>query len=140
MRRYLILLLAIVCAVPLMAQNAKTMPLQVAQARFVMVTTYYGSNITDARISPEDRQAVADVQDAIQKWKHYHLVYEKRNADIIILVHKGPPDVFYVYDARLGRNSAPMWVASMKDGLKPPEIPLVKKFREAVDKALQKKP
>ncbi len=73
----------------LCAKDPGTLPKQVVHARYVLVTTYFGENLANARISPEDRQAVIDVQEAIRKWGRYTLVYEKENADLILLVRKG---------------------------------------------------
>jgi len=171
MRRLLGALLLVCCATPLLAQSRKTMPLMVAKARFVMVTTYYGSNLADPRITPEDRQAVADVQNAIQKWKHYQLAYRKSDADIILLVRRGrtgtvstgvgihrdtlgnrsmgpivateigsPDDMIEVYNASTGIGGAPLWLATMKDGLESPGLKLFKEFQSAVEQALKKKP
>jgi len=171
MRRLLGVLLLVCCATPLLAQSRKTMPLLVAKARFVMVTTYYGSNVLDSRITPEDRQAVADVEDAIQKWKHYQLAYRKSDADIILVVRRGrvgsvsagvgihrdpqgrrslgpivaaetgpADDMIDVYDASTGIHGAPLWLASMKDGLESPDLKLFKEFQTAVEQALKKKP
>jgi hypothetical protein len=38
---------------------------------------------------PVDRQAANDVQDAIRDWGRYTLVYDRKAADLIILVRKG---------------------------------------------------
>ncbi len=73
----------------LFAKDPGTLPKQVVHARYVLVTTYFGENLANARVSPEDRQAVVDVQEAIRKWGRYTLVYEKENADLILLVRKG---------------------------------------------------
>ena len=51
-----------------------------------MVTSQFGENASDPRITIEDRHAVGDVQDAIQKWGRYTLVYERNVADLAILV------------------------------------------------------
>ncbi|HXY16226.1 MAG TPA: hypothetical protein VEI26_17180 [Terriglobales bacterium] len=83
---YLVLLLFVL---PLVAKDASTLPKLVLHARYVLVTTYFGDEPANARIPPDDRQAVADVEDAIQKWGRYTLVYERKNADLIFLVRKG---------------------------------------------------
>jgi hypothetical protein len=38
---------------------------------------------------PEDRQAIADVQTAIDKWGRYHLTMRRSEAEIVIQVSKG---------------------------------------------------
>jgi hypothetical protein len=73
----------------LVAKEKPTFPKLVVNARYVLVTTYFGDDPSNVRIMSEDRQAVADVQNAIQKWGRYTLVYERKNADLIILVRKG---------------------------------------------------
>ncbi len=55
----------------------------------MLVTTYFGDNLADSRVPPVDRQAVIDVQNAIRDWGRYTLVYERKAADLIILVRKG---------------------------------------------------
>ena len=75
---------------PLVAAKEKPiLPKLVVNARYVLVTTNLGDDPGNARIMPEDRQAVADVQDAIQKWHRYVLVYDRKKADLIFLVRKG---------------------------------------------------
>ncbi|HEX4785651.1 MAG TPA: hypothetical protein VH350_15015 [Candidatus Sulfotelmatobacter sp.] len=71
------------------AKDKPTFPKMIASAKFVLVTTYFGDNIADGRVPPADRQAVIDVQDAIRDWGHYTVVYERKAADLIILVRKG---------------------------------------------------
>lgn len=65
------------------------LPKLVVHAKYVLVTTYFGDNPASARIPPEDRQAVSEVEDAVRKWGRYTLVYERENADLILLVRKG---------------------------------------------------
>jgi len=65
------------------------LPKLVVHAKYVRVTTYFGDNLANGRIPPEDRQAVSDVEDAVRKWGRYTLVYERENADLILLVRKG---------------------------------------------------
>lgn len=67
----------------------KTFPKQIVIAKYVLVTTYFGDNLADGRVPPVDRQAVIDVQDAIRDWGRYTLVYDRKAADLIILVRKG---------------------------------------------------
>jgi hypothetical protein len=71
------------------AKDKSTMPKLVVNARYVMITTYYGENLASPRVPPDDRQAASDVQNAIQDWGRYILVYDRKDADLIILVRKG---------------------------------------------------
>ena len=73
----------------LVAKDKPTLSKLVLHARYVLVTTYFGDDPANPRIMPEDRQAVTDVENAIQKWGRYVPVYERRNADLIILIRKG---------------------------------------------------
>lgn len=46
-----------------------------------------------------------------------------------------PNDMIAVYDAALGTDSAPLWRASMRDGLNPPGMKLVQEFRRVVEQS-----
>jgi len=169
LRRLCILLLVFPSL--LFAKDPGTLPKQVVHAKYVLVTTYFGDNLADARVPPDDRQAVADVEDAIRKWGRYTLVYESKNADLILLVRKGrvagvqegagihigsnhptpsvgditnvdagdPRDTLAVYNGAQGVDSSPIWRGVESDGLKTPDLPLVKEFRAKVE-ATAKKP
>jgi hypothetical protein len=65
------------------------LPKLVVHARYVLVTTYAGDDLTNPHMMPDDRQAVLDVQDAIKKWGRYALAYRAKDADLILLVRKG---------------------------------------------------
>ncbi len=43
----------------------------------------------DPRLNPDDRQAIADVQAALQKWNRYALTTRREDANIVIVVRKG---------------------------------------------------
>lgn len=58
---------------------------RILNARFVMVTTESGDPF-DPKIISDDRKAAGDVQNKINEWKRYTLVYRKEDADIIIAV------------------------------------------------------
>ena len=75
------------------------MPRTFANARFVYVTAYDGDQF-NPRLLPEDRAAIARVQDAIEKWGKLILVYRPQEADVILAVQSRPSeDVLAVYDA-----------------------------------------
>src|ERR1039457_295470 len=65
------------------------LPKLVVHAKYVLVTTYTGDDLTNPHMMPDDRQAVLDVQDAIKKWGRYALAYRAKDADLILLVRKG---------------------------------------------------
>ena len=61
----------------------------ITQARYVMVTTYYGNGVANLSTPAEDRQAMFAMEDAFKQWRRYHVVYQPEMADIIVLVRKG---------------------------------------------------
>jgi hypothetical protein len=84
--RYLILPLLLTS---LLCAKEKIFPKLIVNARYVMVTTYFGNEPADTRIMPSDRRAVADVEAAIQKWGRYTLAHNREDAELIIVVRKG---------------------------------------------------
>ena len=90
-RRALCFLVAFLFIPFLVAKDKPSFPKFIANAKYVLVTTYFGDNIADSRVPPADRRAVIDVPDGIRDWGHYTLVYERKNADLIFLVRKGRP-------------------------------------------------
>jgi hypothetical protein len=71
------------------AKNA-TLPKLVVHAKYVLITTYNGPDLTNPRVTPDDRQAVVDVEDAIRKWGKYEVVNGTSQApDLVLLVRKG---------------------------------------------------
>lgn len=70
-------------------QGYRPLPKLVVHARYVLVTTYEGYDLTSPKILPDDRRAVLDVQNAITKWGRYALAYRPEDADLILLVRKG---------------------------------------------------
>jgi hypothetical protein len=71
------------------AQGYDPLPKLVVHAKYVLVTTYEGDNLTNPRMMPDNRQAVVDVQNAIKRWGRYELAYQAKDADLILLVRKG---------------------------------------------------
>lgn len=71
------------------AKNKTSFPKQIVVAKYVLVTTYFGDNLADSRVPQVDRQSANDVMDAIRDWGRYTLVYDRKAADLIILVRKG---------------------------------------------------
>jgi hypothetical protein len=159
MRRRIPFFLAVLLfAQLLVAKDKPTIQKLIVNARFVLVTTYFGDEPANPRIVPEDRQAVANVQNAIEKWAKYALVYERKNADLIIVVRTGrlaqvgvragstakpaidgdagdPRDILAVYDAAQGIDSPALWIQRESGGLKAPELPLLKDFQDRVEAA-----
>jgi hypothetical protein len=88
-RRAVCFLLAFLFVPFVVGKDKPTFPKFIASAKYVLVTTYFGDNLADSGVPTADRQAVIDVQDAIRDWGRYSLVYERKNAELIILVRKG---------------------------------------------------
>lgn len=54
-------------------------------ARFVFVTSYDGDQFS-ANPLPQDHKAIANVQDAVQKWGRFVVVDNPQQADLILVV------------------------------------------------------
>jgi hypothetical protein len=63
-------------------------PAMLTSAQFVFVEPYIGS-IYDASTSPEDRDAINNVVDALHDWGYYKIAVRDRQADLIIMVRTG---------------------------------------------------
>ena len=74
-------------------QNVPPFPGTLVNARYVYVTSYDGDQF-DINLLPEDRGAISAVQDAIQKWGKFFVVYEPQQADIVLMVTSRPPKIF----------------------------------------------
>jgi len=70
-------------------QALNPMPKLVVHAKYMLVTTYQGYDLSNPNVLPDDPQAVLAVQDAIKKWGRYELAYRPQDADLIIPVRKG---------------------------------------------------
>ena len=133
---FLLLLAASAFAAPPVAQTTKIQPFPktLNNARYVYVTAYDGGQF-NVNLLPEDRQAISAVQDAIQRWGHYIVVYRPDQADMILAVQSRPSeDVLAVYDARL-KGSTYLWRAMGRDGLEQGETPLMTQLQQAVEQA-----
>jgi hypothetical protein len=118
-------------------------PRTLSNARFVYVVAYDGDQF-NPRLLPEDRAAIARVQDSIQKWGKLIVVYRPQDADILLVVQSRPSeDVLALYDAHGGdAGSGPsqqyLWRVMARGGLQKGETPLVSQFEKAWDKVTQK--
>jgi hypothetical protein len=70
------------------AQTNQAYMNRILNARFVMVTTESG-DVFDPRIISDDRKAAGDIQNKINEWKRFTLVYRQEDADIVIAVRTG---------------------------------------------------
>ncbi len=111
-------------------------PKTLINAKYVYVTSYDGDQF-NANLLPDDLHAIANVQDAIQKWGHYILVYRPEDADIVLMVQSRPSeDVLALYDARGWPDGQTwLWRAMGASGLQKSETPLVTQLQQAFEKA-----
>jgi hypothetical protein len=116
-------------------QNVPAFPGTLVNARFVYVTSYDGDQF-DPNLLVEDRQAISTVQDAMQKWGKFILVYEPHQADIILMVTSRPSeDVLAVYSAHGWPQNQYLWRMMGRSGLQPSEAPLVTNLEKAFEQA-----
>jgi hypothetical protein len=86
----LFLLLVIAGLGPAIAKSKNSSVPEVFEtAHTVFVEARDGVDITDIKLNREDRNAILDVQDGIQDWGRYTLSRSRRDADLILVVHKG---------------------------------------------------
>jgi hypothetical protein len=119
-------------------QTVPAFPGTLVNARFVYVTSYDGDQFNPNLLS-EEREAIATVQDAMQKWGKFILVYEPHQADIILMVMSRPSeDVLAVYDAHGWPQNQYLWRMMGRGGLQPSEAPLVTNLEKAFEQATAK--
>jgi len=107
-------------------------------ARYIYVTSYDGDQF-NTNLFPEDREAIGTVQDEIQKWGKFTLVYEPRQADIVLMVTSRPSeDVLAVYDAHGWPRDQYLWRMMARSGLQKGESPLVTNLEKAFSLATSK--
>jgi hypothetical protein len=119
-------------------QTNPPFPGTLVNARYVYVTSYDGEQF-DPNLLPEDRQAIGTVQDAMQKWGKFIVVYEPGQADIVLMVMSRPSeDVLAVYDAHGWPGNQYLWRVMGRSGLQPSESPLITSLEKAFEKATAK--
>jgi hypothetical protein len=117
------------------AQNVPAFPGTLRNARFVYVTSYDGDQF-NPNLLTEDRQAISTVQDAMQKWGKFTLVYKPHEADIVLMVTSRPSeDILAVYDAHGWPEGQYLWRMMGRSGLQPNETPLITNLEKAFDRA-----
>jgi hypothetical protein len=115
--------------------TSQPFPKTLRNAQYVYVTSYDGDQY-NWNLLPEDRQAISSVQDALQKWGRYVVVYRPQDADMIIMVQSRPSeDVLAVYDAKLWPGHTYLWREMGRGGLAPNETPFVAALQKAVEQA-----
>ena len=126
------------------APKAKTstspaFPGTLVNARYVYVTSYDGDQF-DPNLFPADRDAISAVQDSIQKWGKFVVVYQPRQADVVLMVMSRPSeDVLAVYDAHGWPRDQYLWRMMSRSGLQTGETPLATSLEKAFDQATEGK-
>jgi hypothetical protein len=107
----------------------------VSSARYVYVTSYDGSEFSSNPL-PQDQKAIANVQNAIQKWGKFVVVDNPQQADIVLMVQsRAGEDVLALYDAHTWPQRGDyLWRAMGPNGLQAGETPLVTNLRTAFEK------
>jgi len=131
----LLLLAASAVAAPNVSQSkVLPFPRTLTNARYVYVAAYDGDQFSPDLL-PEDRAAIANVQDSLRQWGRYVIVYRRQDADMVLLVQSRPTeDVIAAYDAHLP-GADYMWRAMGRSGLQKGETPLVSHLQQAVETA-----
>ena len=105
-------------------------------AKYGYVTSYDGDEF-NINLIPEDRQAIVTVQDAMRSWGKFTVVYDPKEADIVLMVTSRPTeDVLAVYDAHgWPGNGLFLWRMMGRSGLQPGETPLITSLKKSFDAA-----
>jgi hypothetical protein len=128
-------LLLFMAAAGAASTKVPALPKTLTNARYVYVTSYDGDQF-NPNLLPEDREAIAAVEDAIQRWGKFVIVYRPWEADIVLMVQSRPSeDVLAVYDAHGWPRSNYLWRVMGRSGLQENETPLVTQFEKAFEKA-----
>jgi hypothetical protein len=120
------------------ASSTPQMPRIFSNARFVYVAAYDGDQF-NPNLLPEDREVIARVEQAIQKWGKLTVVYRPQDADVVLMVQsRASEDVLAVYDAHRGDESSRpsstyLWRVMGRGGLQKGEAPLLSQFEAAWD-------
>jgi hypothetical protein len=86
---FLLLLLVVPALAPAQKKPKKpSVPAVFATARYAYVEALDGNEF-DPRVFPEDREAIANVENAIRGWGRYDLTTKRDEADIVFVLRKG---------------------------------------------------
>lgn len=114
-------------------QAVPSIPATLNNARFVFVTSYDGDEFS-ANPLPQDQKAIANVQQAIQKWGRFVVVDNPQQADLVVMVQsRASEDILAVYDAH-GSPGNYLWRMMGQNGLQQAETPLVSNLRTAFER------
>ena len=88
--------LTVILLAPGLSAGSKPVPARLAQARYVALGYDMGDRflseseaIADPDVLPEDRKALAEVRDQIEKWNRYVITIRPAQADLFIVVRRG---------------------------------------------------
>ncbi|HXE90457.1 MAG TPA: hypothetical protein VNK82_05770 [Terriglobales bacterium] len=103
-------------------------------ARFVYVTSYDGPQFSP-NLFPEDRAAIARVQEEVRRWPGYTLVYRPWQADMILAVQARPSeDVLAVYARGMWPGGTYLWRASRENGFSAEHSALLSALKADLDR------
>lgn len=124
-------------AAPSVSQSrVLSFPKALTNARYVYVSAFDGDEF-NPNLLPEDRAAIVNVQDALRQWGRYVIVYNREQADMVLMVQSRPTeDVIEAYNAHLPGEGY-LWRSMGRSGLQKGETPLVSQLRQAVEAASQ---
>ncbi len=126
-----VLALVLVLPVSVLSENSAPGLAPVRNARMVYVTSYSGPQLS-TNLLPEDRRAIGNVEQALQK-QGYTIVLRPQEAEMIVVVQSRPSeDVLAVYDRASWRSGTYLWRAMQKGGLAGPSVPLVSQLEAAL--------
>jgi hypothetical protein len=98
------------------------------------VTSYDGPQFS-TNLYPEDREAISNVQNALQD-SGYIVVYRPSEADMIVAVQARPSsDLLAVYEGGRFRSGGYLWRAEAKNGLSGSRPLLVQQLEHALETA-----
>jgi hypothetical protein len=89
LKAFALLLLVVPALAPAQKKPKKPVVSAVfAQARYAYVEAVDGNEF-DPRVYPEDREAIANIENAIRSWGRYDLTMKRDQADLVFVVRKG---------------------------------------------------
>lgn len=173
MRKLVVGLLGSFLAVAVLAhaKSSKVVPVELAQARYISTGYDLGDGflsetsitLAQSQILPQDREALARVDDELKKWNRYVFTANSEDAELLIVVRTGrlaaanvgvqggkqngskvggidyggevssPDDMLTVYIADHGKEGTLLWRNLQKDGLSGSPPPLFEQFRRDVE-------
>jgi len=86
------LMILLLCSPTFAQKKEAELPRFLTASQFVFVETIYGAvndTTLDPRVTPEDRRAVFQVEDALRAWGRYRLTLKRSDADLVLVVRKG---------------------------------------------------